>query len=62
MKTITADDITRQVIESMAGFEDDYDIEGIVSEIISEHGLIDIDAIPDQPYWDMVARHDVSGK
>ena len=57
---ITSSDITRQVTTAVEAGEgaNTIDIPGIVSEIIAEHGLVDIDTIDHDDFWAIVARHD----
>lgn len=57
---ITATDIRFQVttaIESGDGAET-IDIDGIVTEIVATHGLVDIDTIESDAFWAIVAKHD----
>lgn len=56
--TITDHDMRTAVIETLAGTAGDYDIRGIVDEIQRVYGTVDIDAVPSEAYWEIVARHD----
>lgn len=59
---ITSADIARQVrtaIEASYG-ADTIDIDGIVGEIITTHGLVDIDTIDHDTFWAIVAAHDTA--
>lgn len=38
----------------------DFDVPGIVDEIISLYGLVSPETIDYAPYWAIVARHDVT--
>lgn len=59
MTTITSDDITRQVNETLTEV-DGIDVAGIVREIIDTYGRVDLDAIDADAYWAIVRRHDAS--
>ncbi len=57
---ITSTDITRQVGESLTDCGDEFDVAGIVRDIIAEHGRVDIDSIDPEAYWAVVERHATS--
>lgn len=49
-----------QVQEALGMGGGTYDIDGIVAEIVGRFGRVDIDSVPSEEYWGIVARHDVS--
>jgi hypothetical protein len=53
----TDQDIHQQVTASLADYASDHDVAGIVRDIISTYGLVDIDNIVASQYWDIVQRH-----
>jgi hypothetical protein len=59
---ITDRDVREQVkVTVNAGGEDlavGIDVDGIVDEILSRYGLVDIEMIDNEEFWEMVARHD----
>jgi hypothetical protein len=70
---ITRDDIRIQVVDSLQEWAGDYDVEGIIDEIVTTYGLVDIDTIdpygpygrtePEHaPYWAIVERHDLAAR
>jgi hypothetical protein len=54
--TITAHDIKRQVLETLDGWSDEHDVDGIVSECIDKFGRCDISDVPSD-YWNVVYNH-----
>jgi hypothetical protein len=60
---ITDRDIREQVARSIDGADEseNFDVEAITDEIRSTYGLVDIDAIPAEEYWAIVAKHDRTG-
>lgn len=57
---ITRQDIMIQVRDTLGVYGDDFDIDAIVDDIVTEYGLIDIDDIPSSEYLPIVERHDLS--
>lgn len=57
---ITSTDITLQVSETLTDRVGEFDVAGIVRDIIAEHGRVDVDSIESETYWDLVARHATS--
>ncbi len=57
---ITDRDIRNQVYLSTDGTDDveTIDVDGIVRDIIATYGLVTIEAIDQDAYWAIVARHD----
>ena len=55
---ITYNDIAVQVIESLTDHVDDFNIDGIVRDIIDQYGLVDIGTIDEDEYWGLVEKHD----
>lgn len=49
-----------EVLDTIAGFSDDFDVEGIVDEIAETYGLVWPDTIPSAEYWALVERHDTT--
>ncbi len=58
MGTFTDHDLRDQVIASLDGREDDFDVPGIVDEVQSAYGTVHIDKVPHAIYWGIVERHD----
>lgn len=56
--TINSRDIRDQVTASLPGYEGDYDIDEIVADLIQEFGRRNIDDMPTDRYWAIVAKHD----
>jgi hypothetical protein len=54
-------DIETQVRESLPGIDFEYDVTGIVREIVQRLGLVKVDDVETSVYWAIVARHDLSG-
>lgn len=57
MITITDHDIATQVAASLGVHVGDFDVDGIVRDIISQYGLVDIDDIDEAQYWGLVEEH-----
>lgn len=58
--TVTPEDIANSVTTTlMGGYANDFDIDGIVSDIISTYGLVDITTMPIPEYWAIVQNHEV---
>jgi hypothetical protein len=49
-----------EVLDTVAGFTDDFDIDGIVEEIVATYGLVWPDTINSRDCWALVERHDQS--
>lgn len=58
--TINSRDIKDQVIEALAGDEDDYDLDEIVADLIQRFGRVHVGTMPSREFWDIVADHDIS--
>lgn len=60
---ISSDDIRTEVIQILdasAGCGSaDFDVEGIVHDLISRHGLVPVDEIDSDSFWAVVLRHDL---
>jgi len=54
--TTTDHDMRVQVTTALQEFADAYDIEGIVRDLIRDHGRVDVGTIPSGPFWATVAR------
>lgn len=54
---ITYNDIATQVAESLTDFVNDFNVDGIVRDIISQYGLVSIDDIDEAAYWGLVEEH-----
>lgn len=54
---ITSQDITHQVREATDVSDGDYDVDGIVRDIIADFGRVDIDSIDPDQFWPIVLRH-----
>jgi len=54
MITITDHDIATQVAASLGVHVGDFDVDGIVRDVITQYGLVGIDAISDDEYWALV--------
>lgn len=50
--------LTIQVAASLGSHADDFYVDAIVDEIVSEYGFVDIDEIPKDKYWDIVQDYD----
>lgn len=59
-KIITDQDMRAQVVTTLAGRDDDYDVVQLVDALITAYGVCDVDDIPSDAYWATVARFDVS--
>jgi hypothetical protein len=60
---ITSDrDIYQQVTEALDPYARDFDIEGIVRQIIADHGLVSIEDIDGDVFWTIVKGHDLAGQ
>lgn len=60
MTTITDQDMRDQVTEALGGDTGDYDVNYIVEKIQQEWGTANINAVPEQLFWDIVADGDRS--
>jgi hypothetical protein len=58
---ITQNDKREQVLRTLDGRDGDYNVDGIVTVIQDIYGTVDIDTVPSQFYWTVVADHDFSG-
>lgn len=57
MITITDHDIATQVTESLGVHVGDFDVDGIVRDVIAQFGLVSIDDIDEAAYWGLVEEH-----
>ena len=55
--TITSHDVANQVEHSLDGYTDEFDVQGIVRDIVDTYGAVDIDAIESESYREIIARH-----
>ncbi len=53
--TFTKRDMTEQVIVTLDGIADEYDVSGIVDDLVDSYGVTDVNSIPSVAYWDIVA-------
>lgn len=56
--TTTRADFTYAVKETLTDFQDEYNVEALVQELIDTFGLIDPDHIPEEAFWEIVPKHD----
>lgn len=57
---ITSDaDIRAEVIAALNPYEDEFDVEGIVRDIIVEHGLVSIDSLASEEWLRLLRQHDL---
>lgn len=54
---ITDKDIERVVAESLTAYTGEFDVRGIVDEVIARYGRVDIETIDHDDYWTLVAKH-----
>ena len=57
MITITDHDIATQVAASLGIHVGDFDVDGIVRDVIAQFGLVSIDDIDETEYWALVEEH-----
>lgn len=55
--TITDRDMRDEVTRSLTDYVGDHDVEAIVAELKTRYGLVRIDAIPYDAYWETVRKH-----
>lgn len=55
---ITYRDIALQVTESLCDYVNEFNVDGIVRDIIDQFGLVDISTIDEAEYWGLVEKHD----
>lgn len=55
--TFTKSDMRNQVIVTLGGDADEYDVDGIVEDLVDSYGVTDIDSIPSIAYWDTVSAN-----
>lgn len=53
-------DLADQVATSLGDHGDDFDVEGIVEEIVREYGRVNIDSVDSDTYWAIVTKHDTT--
>jgi len=56
-KTITLRDMRQAVDVALGTYADDFDIDGIVTELHRAHGLVDIDGLDTDEFWAVVEQH-----
>lgn len=64
-QTITDRDMREQVTQSVIsepGGVSDFDVNAIVETLQERYGLVHIDEIPSDIYWDIVQQHDTSNQ
>lgn len=56
---ITYTDIALQVTESLCDYVNEFNVDGIVRDLIDTYGLVNIDdpSIDDDAYWALVEKH-----
>jgi len=57
---IADQDIKEQVERALGTSVGDYDTDAIAGEIMRNYGRVDIDDIPSDEFWEIVACHDRS--
>lgn len=57
-KPTTTRDMRIDVRHALASDDGDFDVAAIVDEIHAEHGVIDVDDLPSEYFWSVVAKHD----
>jgi hypothetical protein len=60
VNTITDREVESQVIRSLDGRADEFDVKAITRDIIAGFGRVDIDTVPFNDYWAIVRGHDLS--
>lgn len=60
MSVITDRDMRDQVTAALGSDVRDFDVPALVDDLIDRWGVCDIDDIPAEPFWRVVAEHDVS--
>lgn len=55
---ITYNDIALQVTASLCDYVNEFNVDGIVRDIIDQFGLVDISTIDEAEYWGLVEKHD----
>jgi len=53
---ITRQDMTDQVVETLTAWADEFDVPGIVDDLMDRYGRVDIDEIVPEVYWVIVER------
>lgn len=57
---ITRADMEHDVALTVRDYIADYDVPGIVTALIAEYGVIDVESVPGDEYWSIVADYDVT--
>jgi len=55
-------DMQREVRLSLGAFADDFDLAGIMHELVAAYGVIHPDQIPSRVFWSVVEEHDTGGQ
>jgi hypothetical protein len=56
---ITDRDMRDQVLATLDGVAHEYDVAAIVEEIQHRYGTVDVDAVPDAEYWEIVRAREL---
>jgi hypothetical protein len=54
-------DLTRVVRQSLTEWVNDYDVSGFVAGYIQRYGLANIEDVPSEEYWALMAQYDLTG-
>lgn len=60
MSTFTDRDMRDQLMRALDGDARDFDVPRLLDDLIERFGVCDIDDIPSESFWRVVAAHDVS--
>jgi len=58
--TITDRDVRGQVAAALTTGGEGVDIDAVTRDIVSTYGLVDIDSIESEEFWELVRRHDAT--
>ncbi|MCX4911918.1 hypothetical protein [Streptomyces sp. NBC_00878] len=55
--TFTSGNLRDQIVTATGASDGEYDVDGIVEEIVEKHGAVDIETLDTDEFWAIVGKH-----
>jgi len=50
--------LAAQIVDTLGGYEDHFELEKLVNAFVEKWGFVDIDEVPTDDYWKLVTSYD----